>query len=130
MPAAGSSSRINNSANPVHDHRLSDMESGDLMRKTRIVPAKEDRSNPLQLLCSLPPVGAKVVGLTKIHPGSASRPRSLHPNRFVAIVREIVRATAILDRQRIVGAKVPRTRTCHEVVEVVLGLEERLVFRL
>ena len=66
MPAAGSLSRINNSASSAHDHRLSDMESGDWMRKTRIVPAKEDRSNPLQLLHSLPPVVAKAVGLTKM----------------------------------------------------------------
>ena len=100
------------------------------MRKTRSAPAKEDWSNPLQPLCLLPPVGAMAVGLTKMLPGPASRPHLLHSHRSVAIVREIVRATAILDPQRIVGAKISRTRTRHEVVEVVLGLEERLVAQL
>ena len=60
-PAAGSSTRINSSASPAHDHRLGGRESGDLKKTIRILPAKEDQSNPLVL----PPVVAKAVRLTK-----------------------------------------------------------------
>ena len=61
MPAIGSSTRIKSSASPAHDHRLGGRESGDLKKTIRILPAREDQSNPLVL----PPVVAKAVRLTK-----------------------------------------------------------------